>query len=175
MRHKLKPALYLMLQVLKTTLWSVLFVLSSVGMAQIAGRAMDSDVPTALVAGFVQVLIVLYVYPASAPCLPPPLKADLTHIQLSLSFLATLIYGSVIYHRARRALRAHASAHVEDGIPASAPALALAPAPSPVFEMAGKSNTSNFSSPRQREHELEVQQQHQHQTSPEMRHENKVW
>ncbi|RDI77510.1 hypothetical protein Vi05172_g12504 [Venturia inaequalis] len=76
-RHSLRPKTFLIFQVIETTIWVVLVVLSIVGLAQIRGSGYRR---------------------------PSPL-AYILQIILLISFVALLIYASIIYHRARKASR----------------------------------------------------------------------
>jgi hypothetical protein len=76
-RHSLRPKTFLIFQVVETSIWVVLIVLSIVGLAAI-GKS-----------GYRR---------------PSPISYILQIILLA-SFVALLIYASVIYHRARKAAR----------------------------------------------------------------------
>ncbi|KAL8653772.1 MAG: hypothetical protein Q9226_003707 [Calogaya cf. arnoldii] len=84
--HRLRPRDYLEIQVIKTTFWVVLFGFAIAGIV-IQSRGDGSYKEDALywVTGIVQVVVVL------------------------LSFIGTLIYASVIYHRQRRGTPYHRS------------------------------------------------------------------
>ncbi|KAI4277049.1 MAG: hypothetical protein L6R38_005513, partial [Xanthoria sp. 2 TBL-2021] len=91
-RRRLKPLPYLVNQVIKTALWVTLFGMS------IAGFVVNSDQRSDyfyLFTGIVQVIVVL------------------------LSFIGTLIYASVIYHRHRRGTPYHRSSPNSSTTPSS--------------------------------------------------------
>ncbi|KAI9881547.1 MAG: hypothetical protein M1830_000111 [Pleopsidium flavum] len=104
---KLKPLTYLIFQVIKTTIWLILFLISVVNVGEGAAK---SAVGRGMIA-VIEIVVVL------------------------LSFVATLIYGSTIYHRARhgRNTRSYQPALDEEGI---APfTLRPSPAPAPYSEL----------------------------------------
>ncbi|KAL8904354.1 MAG: hypothetical protein Q9207_003333 [Kuettlingeria erythrocarpa] len=92
-RRRLRPLLYLIFQVFKTTLWTVLFILNLQSLIRIVSAGYSSgSIATILLTGFIEVLIVLLISDTSAKAFK---------VQIVLTFIATLIYASVIYHRHR--------------------------------------------------------------------------
>ncbi|KAL8753298.1 MAG: hypothetical protein Q9199_005141 [Rusavskia elegans] len=91
-RRRLKPLDYLVNQVIKTALWVTLFGMSIAGI--VANKGLRSD-DLYLFIGIIQVIVVL------------------------LSFIGTLIYASVIYHRHRRGTPYHRSSPKSSTTPSS--------------------------------------------------------
>ena len=89
-RHKLRPLAFLIMNVIKTAIWTALFVLDIISAVTAGGR-------TTSIVGITIDAILLYV-----PHSQPHQKLPLTSYLDRLSFWAPLIYGSVIYHRFRR-------------------------------------------------------------------------
>ena len=88
-RHKLRPLAFLIINVVKSAIWTGLFVLDIISAVTAGGR-------TTSVVGIIIDSLLLYVsflLPISLPL------ADTFH---RLGFWAPLIYGSVIYHRFRK-------------------------------------------------------------------------
>ena len=90
-RHKLRPLAFLTMNVIKTAIWTALFVLDIISAVTAGGR-------TTSIAGMIIDTILLYVSYLKPYKENPPLTSYLDR----LSFWIPLIYGSVIYHRFRR-------------------------------------------------------------------------
>lgn len=156
---RLKPRFYLISQVIKTTLWLVIFIIAMVGVAQYVSIYHTSTI-LPLTISIVIFSIILY-----APVFPfndSHILNPFTNLQPRLSFVATLIYASVIHSRARlgRADRAYISPPYQDASPPyrgdDEVPLPPQPAPAPVtineighehgdaatFEMPGRSTPS---------------------------------
>ncbi|KAL8802436.1 MAG: hypothetical protein Q9182_003804 [Xanthomendoza sp. 2 TL-2023] len=86
-RRRLYPIIYLVFQIIKTTLWLVLFCISIVGLVQNTRIGLPYQSALYLFTGIIQVTVVL------------------------LSFTGTLVYASVIYHRHRRNVPYHRSTY----------------------------------------------------------------
>ena len=86
-RQKLRPLAFLIMNVIKTAIWTTLFILDIVSAVTEGGR-------TVSVVGIIIDVILLYVS-------PPPSSMHPTNVLRRLSFWTPLIYSSVIYHRFR--------------------------------------------------------------------------
>lgn len=112
-KRKLAPLTFLVLQVVKTTIWTIIFIIYVVRLATVASSASYELNSTILfLSGDIEALIILYV--PSLYSHPPwhcmgqgdwaTEHGLLMYVYVErLSFIATLIYASVIYHRHRRA------------------------------------------------------------------------
>jgi len=153
---RLKPLFYLISQVIKTTLWLVLFIIAMVGVAHYA--SIDNTSTISITVVIFSIILYAPVFPLNDSHILNPF----TNLQPRLSFVATLIYASVIYSRARlgRADRTYSSTPYQD---TSTPyrdnnEVPLPPQPAPAhvttneirhehenaatFEMAGRSTPS---------------------------------
>ncbi|TID21989.1 Cys/Met metabolism pyridoxal phosphate-dependent enzyme [Venturia nashicola] len=116
----LRPKTFLIFQVIETTIWVVLVILSIVGLAQISGSRYRRPAPLAYI----------------------------LQIILLISFVALLIYASIIYHRARKASRSGGGyAPASTGAGAHDPEYHGAAGTVPYDTRAPPSNQNPFASP----------------------------